>query len=76
MDGLWVKIHFIVKINLIQNVKLEDTLNTPDDSDIGYLIEVDLKDPDNIKLKTKFFPFASEILKNYSCWFLWKYEKN
>ena len=41
-------------------VKLEDILNTPDDNDIGYFIEVDLKYPDNIKGKTKNFPFASE----------------
>ena len=40
------------------DIKLEDILNTPDDSDIGYLIEVDLKYPDNIKEKTKNFPFA------------------
>ena len=35
------------------NVKLEDILKTPDDSDIGYFIEVDLTYPDNIKEKTK-----------------------
>ena len=40
------------------NVCLEDILNTPDDSDIGYFIEVDLIYPDNIKDKTKNFPFA------------------
>ena len=40
------------------NVNLEDILNTPDDSNIGYLIEVDLKYPDKIKEKTKKFPFA------------------
>ena len=39
-------------------VKLEDILNTPDDSDIGYFVEVDLKYPDDIKEKTKKFPFA------------------
>ena len=33
-------------------------LNSPDDSDIGYFIGVDLKYPDNIKEKTKNFPFA------------------
>ena len=42
------------------NVKLEDILNTPDDSDIVYVIEVDLKFSDNIKEKTKKFPFAPE----------------
>ena len=39
-------------------VKLEDILNKDDDSDIGYFVEVDLRYPDNIKEKTKFFPFA------------------
>ena len=46
------------EIKFDQNVELEDILNTPDDSDIGYLIEADLKYPDNIKEKTKLFPFA------------------
>ena len=40
--------------------KLEEILNTPDDSDIGYFVEVDLKYPDNIKEKTINFPFAPE----------------
>ena len=40
------------------NVTLEDIINTPDDNDIGYFVEVDLKYPDNIKEKTKKFPFA------------------
>ena len=44
-------------------VKLEDILDTPDDSDIGYFIEVDLKNRDNIKEKTKHFPFAPVIKK-------------
>ena len=39
---------------------LEDILNTPDDSDIGYFIEVDLRCPDNIKENTKNFPFCPE----------------
>ena len=43
-----------------KNVKLEDILNTPDDIDIGFFIEVDLTYPDNIKEKTKNFPFAPE----------------
>ena len=48
------------EIKLDTNVELEDILNTPDDSDIGYFIEVDLTYPDNIKEKTKNFPFAPE----------------
>ena len=31
--------------------KLEDTLNTEDDTDIGCFVKVDLKYPDNIKQK-------------------------
>ena len=46
------------EIKFDNNVKLEDILNTPDDNDIGYFVEVDLKYPDNIKEKTKNFPFA------------------
>ena len=38
-----------------KNNKLDDILNTPDDSDIGYFIEIDLKYPDNIKEKKKTF---------------------
>ena len=41
------------EIKLDNNVTLEDILNTPDDSDIGYFTEVILKYPDNIKEKTK-----------------------
>ena len=40
--------------------KLEETLKTPDDNDVGYFIEVDLKYLDNIKEKTKNFPFCPE----------------
>ena len=46
------------EIKFDKNVKLEDILNTPDDSDIGAFVEVDLKHPDSIKEKTKHFPFA------------------
>ena len=46
------------EIKFDENVKLEDILNTPDDSDIGYFVEADLIYPDNIKEKTKNFPFA------------------
>ena len=46
------------EIKFDQNVKLEDILNTPDDSAIGDFIEADLIYPDNKKEKTKNFPFA------------------
>ena len=51
------------EIKFDNTVKLEDILNTPDDSDIGYFIEVDLKYPDNIKQKTMNFPFCPENKK-------------
>ena len=40
--------------------KLEEILNTRDDSDIGYFIEIDLRCLDNVKEKTKNFPFCPE----------------
>ena len=40
--------------------ELEEILKAPDDSDIGYFVEVDLKYSDNKKAKTKNFPFAPE----------------
>ena len=46
------------EIKFVKNVKFEDILKTPDDSDIGYFVEVDLIYPDNIKEKTKNFPFV------------------
>ena len=39
---------------------LDEILNTPDDNEIGYFLEVDLKYPNNIKEKTKNFPFCPE----------------
>ena len=51
------------EIKFDNDVKLDDILSTPDDSDIGYLIEVDLKYPNNIKEKTKNFPFCPEDKK-------------
>ena len=51
------------EIKLDINVKLEDILSTPDISDIGYFVEVDLIYPDNIKRKSKQFTFAPENKK-------------
>ena len=39
---------------------LEDIINTPDDSDIVYFVEIDLKYSDNIKEKTKNVSFCPE----------------
>ena len=38
---------------------LEEILNTPDDSDICYFVEVDLRYPENIKEKNKEFSFLT-----------------
>ena len=40
------------------NVKLEGILNTPDATDVGYFVEVDLTYPEILKQKTESFPFA------------------
>ena len=42
------------------NVCLEEILNTPDDNDFGYFLEVDLEYPYNIRQKTKYFSFCRE----------------
>ena len=41
---------------------LEKILNTPDDSDISYLLKIDLNYPDDAK-KPKTFPFCPENKK-------------
>ena len=51
------------KIKFEKDICLEEILNTPDNSEIGYFVEVDLKYPHNIKEKTKYFPFCSENKK-------------
>ena len=42
-------------IKFDNKVKLDDILHTPDDSEVGYFVEVDLKYPNNIKQKDKIF---------------------
>ena len=46
------------EIKFDKNVKLEDILNTLNDSDVGHFVEIDLTSPDNTEGKTKKFPFA------------------
>ena len=41
----------MTKIKFDKNVALEDILETPDDSEIGYFLEVDLTYCQNIKEK-------------------------
>ena len=45
----------------IYMIKLEEILNTPDDSDTGSFIEVDLGYPDNINKKQRTFHFVLKI---------------
>ena len=52
------------EIKFDRNVKLDDILNTPDDTDISFFIEVKFRNPDNIKYKTKKFSVAPENKKN------------
>ena len=52
------------EIKFPKNVNLEDILNIPDDSDIGFFVEVDLKYPDKVKEKTKIFTFCPENITN------------
>ena len=54
------------EIKFEKDICLEEILNTSDDNEIGYFLEVDLKYPDDIKQKTKYFPFCPENKKNKS----------
>ena len=51
----WVMSHYLPydDIKYVGDVKLEDILNTSDDSEIGYFVEVDLKYPDGIKQRLR-----------------------
>ena len=51
------------EIKFEKDICLEEILNTSDDNEIGYFLEVDLKYPDNIKQKTRYFPFCPENKK-------------
>ena len=53
------------EIEFHKNFRWEGILSTPDDNDIDYFIEVEvvLTYPDNIKEKTKDFPFVPENRK-------------
>ena len=43
-----------------KDICIKKILNTSDESDIGYFVEVDFKYLDNIRQKTKYFPFCPE----------------
>ena len=46
------------EIKFNRNFDLENILNTPDDSNIGYFSKVDLSYLDNVREKTKNIPFC------------------
>ena len=54
------------EINFDRTVELEKNLNNSDDSHTGSFNEVDLKYPDNKKIKTEIFPFAPEYKNKFS----------
>ena len=47
------------EIEFDENVKVEHIINTPDDSDIRYIVEVEAKYPEGIKHKTQKLPFCA-----------------
>ena len=49
------------EVKVVDGVNLEDILNTSDDSEFVYILEVDLKYPDGIREKTKNVPFCPDI---------------
>ena len=52
------------EIKFEKDICLEEILNIPDDNEIGYFLEVDLKYSDDINEKSKYFPFCPENKKN------------
>ena len=48
------------EINIEKDICLNEILNTADDNDIGYFLEVDLSYPYIIRQKTKQFPFCPD----------------
>ena len=50
------------EIKFGRNVCLKEILNTPDDSDIGYFLEVDSRKLDELRQTTKHFTFVPEII--------------
>ena len=48
------------EIEFDRNFCLKEILCTPDDNEIGYFLEFDLRHPYNIRQKTKYFPFVPE----------------
>ncbi len=52
----------------IDNVDIQTVLNTPDDNDIGYIVECDITFPDELHEKLKEFPPCPETLTPDETW--------
>ena len=46
------------EIKFSKVICMNKILSAPDESNFGYFVEVDLKYPDNIRQKTKYFSFC------------------
>ena len=51
------------------DIKLEDILNTPDDSDVGYIVKCDFKFPEHLHDQFREFPPCPETLTPNMEWF-------
>ena len=59
---LCVSIYHIAILNLNNDLLFDDVVNTPDESDIGYMVEVDLPLPKAIhELLKQFVPCPEQI---------------
>ena len=69
----------IIVLNTIiftkQTKKLKKILNTPDDGDVGYFLEVDLRHPDEKKKKQRNFHLVLKIklFVKINVIIIWKY---
>ena len=58
------------EIKFHRNIVLEEVLKSSDVGDFGFFIEVDLKNPDDIKIKQKIFQILLETRKTILIIFL------
>jgi hypothetical protein len=55
-------------LKIDNNIKIETVLETPDDNEVGYILEVDIVFPPEIHEKLKEYPPAPEILTPEDSW--------
>ena len=68
MVGLCQKIYHMMKLKIDNNIKVEEVLQTSDDNDVGYIVELDFEFPPEIHDKLKEYPPAPEILTPKDEW--------